>query len=806
MKRKKLLLIGILAFSFLACTFERVMDPSLPTNTPELPPTTPTPPVPPTFTPIPTPEPGARVESGDQAFFNGDWEKAITEYTLALETNTDPEIKAAALLGLGRAHHKSGNQIRALESLNTLIATYPDSPHQAAAFFALGEVYESLDNYPQAADSFQNYLNLHPGLIDFYVYDRIGDNKFASGAFNDAISNYQVALQSPYIGDALYINIKIGDSYEALGDIATSLVVYEDVLNRTNNDFVKAQMKRYIGWAYIALGQPDEGFAAYLDAVLNYPLSYDSYLALMELVSYGYVVDDLSRGVVNYFAGEYGFAIDAFVRHLNANPDSHSDTPHYYLGLAYRIQGNYEAAINEWQLIINDHYDQRFWADAYDEIAYTQWVNLNKYNEAIQTLELFLQVAPEHPKAPEFLYYAGRIAERSWDLEKAAKLWERVGLNYSTSDWAYEGLFQAGIAKYRLGNYNDSITHFSSALGVARDLGEQARAHFWVGKSFEKLGEHEAAYSSWVQASTSDPTGYYSERALDLIEGRKPFTPPASYSFDYDKAAEKAEAEAWMLAIFGITEDVNLADYSSLFLDSRFVRGTELWNLGLYNQARGEFESYRLDVQNDPANTYRLANYLIDLGLNRSGIFAARRVLDLAGYDDAGTFSAPVYFNRLRFGTYFSELVVPAAEAYGLDPFYMFSVMRQESLFEGFVTSTAGARGLMQIIPATGKDIRNRNGWPPNYTSDDLYRPLVSLTYGAYYLDLQKRNFNNDLHIALAAYNAGPNKAAQWMPLIEAFYDPDLFVEVIRFSETRNYIRYIYEIFTIYRKLYEVIP
>ena len=806
MKRKKLLFIGILFFSTLACNFERVLDPSLPTYTPEAPPATSTPLPPPTFTPIPTPEPGARVESGDQAFFNGDWEKAINEYTLALESNTNPEIKAAALLGLGRAHHKSGSQTRALESLNTMIAAYPDSPHQAAAFFALGEVYESLDNYSQAADSFQNYLNLHPGLVDFYVYDRIGDNKFAAGAYNDAIFSYQTALQSPYIGDTLYINIKIGDSYEALGDIATSLVVYEDVLNRTNNDYVKAQMKRYIGWAYIALGQPDEGYTAYLDAVLNYPLSSDSYLALVELVNAGYVVDDQSRGIVNYFAGEYGFAIDAFVRFLNANPDNHSDTPHYYLGLAYRAQGNYEAAINEWQQIINDHYDQRFWADAYDEIAYTQWVYLNKYDAAIQTLELFIQVAPERPDAPWYLYLAGRIAERSWDLEKAATLWERVGLNYSTSEWAYDALFQAGIANYRLGNYNDAITHFSSALGVATDLGEQAGAHFWVGKSFEKLGEHQAAYSSWVQASTSDPTGYYGERALDLIEGREPFTPPAYYSFDYDKAAEKAEAEAWMHAVFGISEDINLADYSPLFYDSRVVRGTELWNLSLYNEARTEFESYRLDVQNDPANTYRLANYLIDLGLYRPGIFAARRVLYLAGYDDAGTFSAPVYFNHLRFGTYYSEIVVPAAQAYDLDPLFVFSVIRQESLFEGFVTSTAQARGLMQIIPATGKDIHSSNGWPPNYTADDLYRPLVSATYGSYYLDLQKRYFNNNLHLALAAYNGGPGNAAKWMQLIESIYDPDLFVEVIRFSETRNYIRYIYEIFTIYGKLYEVTP
>jgi soluble lytic murein transglycosylase len=130
--------------------------------------------------------------------------------------------------------------------------------------------------------------------------------------------------------------------------------------------------------------------------------------------------------------------------------------------------------------------------------------------------------------------------------------------------------------------------------------------------------------------------------------------------------------------------------------------------------------------------------------------------------------------------------------------------MRQESLFEGFVTSPAGARGLMQVMPATGEEIFNQNGWPPGYTGEDLYRPLVSVTYGAYYLDRQRKSFEGNLNAVLAAYHGGPGNTSVWYPL--ASDDPDLLVEVIRIGTTRNYIRYIYEIFTIYRKLYEVTP
>jgi soluble lytic murein transglycosylase len=288
------------------------------------------------------------------------------------------------------------------------------------------------------------------------------------------------------------------------------------------------------------------------------------------------------------------------------------------------------------------------------------------------------------------------------------------------------------------------------------------------------------------------------------MEFREPFTPPSAYETNYDLAAERAEAEEWLRLVFSLPEDTDFNDMSVLQADPRFARGTEVWNLGLYNQARIEFESLRTAYASDPLNSYKLANYFIDIGLYRSGIIAARQVLTLAGYDDAGTFRAPTYYNRLRFGLFFPELVFPAAEAYDFHPLFIYSVIRQESLFEGFVTSTAGARGLMQIIPSTGESIYNRSGWPSGYTVEDLYRPQISVTYGADYLAAQRNAFGGDLLTALAAYNGGPGNASAWREL--AAGDMDLFVEVVRFSETRLYLRSIYELFTIYRNLYGVTP
>jgi soluble lytic murein transglycosylase len=326
----------------------------------------------------------------------------------------------------------------------------------------------------------------------------------------------------------------------------------------------------------------------------------------------------------------------------------------------------------------------------------------------------------------------------------------------------------------------------------------------WIGKSYQALGDEAKAQAAWQRAINIDPTGYYSERARDLLLDRPAFTPPVQHDLTFDRPAEQVEAEAWLRAAFAIPDDINLAGPGPLAYDPRLVRGTALWELGFSELARAEFEALRLDVSNSPIDSYRLANYLYDLGLYRSAIFAARQVLNLAGLDDAATLSAPVYFNRLRFGSYYRDLVIPLAVENDFHPLFLFSVIRQESLFEGFVRSSAGARGLMQIMPATGQGIVDRMGWPPDYSAEDLYLPFVNLTLGADYLAAQRDYFGGDLYAALAAYNGGPGNAAAWDELSGG--DLDLFVEVVRFEETRNYIRGIYEVFSIYRWLYDRSP
>jgi soluble lytic murein transglycosylase len=289
----------------------------------------------------------------------------------------------------------------------------------------------------------------------------------------------------------------------------------------------------------------------------------------------------------------------------------------------------------------------------------------------------------------------------------------------------------------------------------------------------------------------------------DLLLGRAPFDAPDALLAPQDITAAQAEAAAWVRVTFNLAPGTDLLSPGPLADDLRLHRGIAFWQMGHYAEAYNEFEALRRDLADDPANSFRLAVFLHNLGAYRSAIFAARNVLDLAGMDDAETLSAPAYFNYIRFGLYYPELVQTVANRYDVPPLLLWSLMRQESLFDSTIQSNAGALGLMQFIPETGAQVAKQIDWPTGYTTEDLFRPQVSITFGAYYLSRNYRELGNNWYAALAAYNGGPINAALWQKT--AGNDPDLLLEVIRFAETRNYIRGIYEVFNIYRQIYSPI-
>jgi soluble lytic murein transglycosylase len=179
---------------------------------------------------------------------------------------------------------------------------------------------------------------------------------------------------------------------------------------------------------------------------------------------------------------------------------------------------------------------------------------------------------------------------------------------------------------------------------------------------------------------------------------------------------------------------------------------------------------------------------------------AARCALRLAGLWPGGTIhDAPIELRRLAYPFAYADLISREARAYDLDPLLLAALIRQESLFEPVAESYAGARGLGQVMPATGEGIAHSLGLD-GFELDDLYRPSVSVRFGAFYLSVQLGRFDGQILVALAAYNGGPGNTLRWIEGTED--DFDLFVEVITATQSRLYLQRVYEQYIIYESLY----
>ncbi|MBK7449185.1 MAG: tetratricopeptide repeat protein [Anaerolineales bacterium] len=758
-----------------------------------------------TFTPTitPTPQPVARVSEGEKAFFNGDYDTALLHYQIAWQDSPDPLVRASAKWGEARIYYAQGRYNETLTALQVIITEYSQSPQLPLAYFLQGFVNYKLENYPAAADSWQTYLVLRPGVLDAYVQELRGDALFNARDYPGALASYSTAITADSLSDDTTLDLKVASTQTQLGNYETALELYDGIIGRTTSDYTKAQALYEAGLTNLAQGQNAEAIERFRFAVENYPLSYYSYLSLVALLDAGGTVNELDRGLVDFFAGQYAVAISAFDRYLQSNPAENDGTAYYYRALSKNNMALYDEALVDYGTFISNYSAHPLWTDAWGEKAFIEWAQQGNYTKGAETLLEFVNLAPTSSQAADYLMSAARIYERDAQYDKAIEAWSRVTLEYPGSQQSSYASFLMGIVEYRRENSQAALDAFKRSLAMSISEEDKSRALLWIGKAYQKLGDGNAATDAWREGQNINPGGYYSERARDLLQERAAFASSSSANYQVDILKERTDADTWMRLTFNLSNEIDLSNLGPLALDARIIRGKEYWEMGMLDEARLEFEDLRteLETNKDAVGSYRLANYLVELGMYRTAIFAARQVLSIAGLDEhTESMMAPAYFSHIRYGLYYSDLITPAAQAEGFDPLFVYSVIRQESLFEGFVRSSAGAHGLMQIIAPTGAQIASELGKPINYTEEDLYRPYVSVLFGTHYLARNRTLLNGDLYATLAAYNGGPGNAVSWKEL--SGDDPDLFLESVRFEETRNYIRNIYEIFTVYRRLY----
>ena len=218
-----------------------------------------------------------------------------------------------------------------------------------------------------------------------------------------------------------------------------------------------------------------------------------------------------------------------------------------------------------------------------------------------------------------------------------------------------------------------------------------------------------------------------------------------------------------------------------LLANPGLLRAFELYAVDLPKLARREWTRALQDA--DPA-TQRIA---ADMA-NRRGWYD-RAVFTMSSGDALRLYD-------LRFPLASQDGLVPQAEQAGIEPAWAYGILRAESAWMSDAQSSADARGLMQLVPATAALVAKRNGFDWG-GGDTLYDPVTNIALGTRYLAQMAARFNGSPWLASAAYNAGPNKVDQWLAA-RGTLAPDLFVATIPYKETREYVARVMAFSVIY--------
>jgi soluble lytic murein transglycosylase len=162
--------------------------------------------------------------------------------------------------------------------------------------------------------------------------------------------------------------------------------------------------------------------------------------------------------------------------------------------------------------------------------------------------------------------------------------------------------------------------------------------------------------------------------------------------------------------------------------------------------------------------------------------------------------AAPRQFWELLFPLPYRGDLFQNAQALGLDPYLVAGLVRQESEFDPRAVSRSRAYGLTQVRPGTGREFARKVGIS-RFSSRLLYQPSANLKIGSAILRSMLDRHNGKLEPTLAAYNAGPNRATEWLGWY-TYREPAEFVEAIPFTETRDYVQAVMRNADVYRRLY----
>lgn len=647
----------------------------------------------------------------------------------------------------------------------------------AAAYLALGHAYLTDRRFAEAASSFRQADKASDVLDDYADFlaaranHEAGEDTAAeallhgfSARFPDSVFD----VEAPELEATVLLALKDAPAANRVLDAARG-----SATARPGYQFARAQVA-------LALGQSDEANILFKQVLLDHPLSQEAEMARARLTSTGAEAlltpaELRTLGDAYYKAGRYELAS---VQYRALARQS---------GLPQSARDGFEVAAAGCDLKLKRLTTAQAEAlpDTDDENgarrAYLLMELARNRNDLATQQSLVEEMKSRFPQSQwlaEALFSSGNMYMLARDYPRAVAYYSTLAERFPQHKNASGAHWRAGWLDYRQGMYAEASRIFDDQIRLYPSATETAAALYWRARLYETQDHKPAAAAARYRAILRAYQHYfYAQMARDRLAALGELPAEADPQVDALKAP-----------------DVPQLDESFPEDSDHLAKARLLANAGL-----NEYIPREISADPDSGSWSALAEAQIyaSYGETFRAMRALKRALPYAA--SAPIQSIPLAYWRILFPEPYWDTIKSESAKNNLDPYLVASLIRQESEFNAGVVSYANAWGLMQMLPAVGKAMAREEGMT-HFETYQLLNPETNIRLGTRYLRHMLEKFGGVKEYALAAYNAGDGRVADWQAN-GPYQGMDEFVESIPFTQTREYVEGILRNIETYRAI-----
>ncbi|HTW79003.1 MAG TPA: transglycosylase SLT domain-containing protein [Terracidiphilus sp.] len=638
----------------------------------------------------------------------------------------------------------------------------------AAAYLALGHAYLLDKRYAEASSSLALARKSGQELADYADY--LGAQA-SHAAGNDAAAETLLKGFTDRYPDSIFVDREPeleANILLSLNNPAAARAVLVKAQDTGAADRVAYQLA--VAQVALALGEKSAAIDLFKKVLLAYPLSPEAQIARARLTEAGAestltVADLRSLGDAYYNAGRYGEAVEQYRALERSTELSAADRNGFAvaeaaceLKLKHLTTAQAEALEDS-----NDENGARR-LDLLMELA------RDRDDEAGQQ-SIVSEMETRFPRSPwleEALFSSGNMYLLKRDYPRAVEYYSYLATHFPDSKNAPAAHWRAGWLSYRQGQYAEAARIFDEQIKLYPSAPETVSALYWRGRLYESEDHDPARAAANYRAIVRAYQHYfYAQLARDRLAALGKLT-----------AATEPQLEK-----FQPLPEPHLVD--TFPADSPHLAKARL----LANAGLNEYIADEIKADPDSTSWSALAEAQIysSYGENFRALRALKKALPYAS--TASIDSIPLAYWHILYPEPYWDTIKAESAKNNLDPYLVASLIRQESEFDPSVISYANAYGLMQLIPVVGRAMAREEGLT-HFQTFQLLDPETNIRLGTRYLRQMLDHFGGVEEYALAAYNAGDYRVADWQAA-GPYHGIDEFVESIPFTQTREYVEAI---------------